>query len=243
MVEETQSEQPLWMAPIATTTPRLEQEFRFDVDWAETKPGFTTDNIDGGNGLEIIPAKNIEVIFNLPPYLEHHSTTVTDGYGDVSFLAKYRLFAANAEHGNYILTAFLGWSIPTGSYNNGARNAILTPTIAYGKGYRNFDLQGTFGVTLPTGNEAIIGRTLLWNDAFQYHIFHNFWPEVEMNYTHFQGGDHDGMTQVFVTPGLMVGRLHVWKSVSFAVGGGYQIATTHFHTSNHNGIFSVRFPF
>jgi len=27
------------------------------------------------------------------------------------------------------------------------------------------------------------------------------------------------------------------------VGGGMQIATTHFHRNNHNGIFSVRFPF
>jgi len=25
------------------------------------------------------------------------------------------------------------------------------------------------------------------------------------------------------------------------VGGGIQIATTHFHRNNHNGIFSVRF--
>jgi hypothetical protein len=31
--------------------------------------------------------------------------------------------------------------------------------------------------------------------------------------------------------------------VGFTVGGGYQIATTHFHTSNHNAILSIRFPF
>jgi len=29
----------------------------------------------------------------------------------------------------------------------------------------------------------------------------------------------------------------------FTIGGGYQITTTHFHTSNHNTILSVRFPF
>jgi hypothetical protein len=67
---------------------------------------------------------------------------------------KYRLAAANEEHGNYILTAFLQVTFPTGQYKNGSTNTIVTPTIAYGKGIGSFDVQGTFGVTLPTGNEV-----------------------------------------------------------------------------------------
>jgi hypothetical protein len=51
------------------------------------------------------------------------------------------------------------------------------------------------------------------------------------------------MKQNFVTPGLAIGRLHLWQRVGFTIGGEYQIATTHFHTSNHNAILSVRFPF
>lgn len=51
--------------------------------------------------------------------------------------------AGNEEHGNYILTAFLGWSVPTGEYKNRSLHAIITPTIAYGKGIQRFDLQGT----------------------------------------------------------------------------------------------------
>ncbi len=51
------------------------------------------------------------------------------------------------------------------------------------------------------------------------------------------------MKQNFVTPGLIIGRLHLWQRVGFTIGGGYQIATTHFHTSNHNAILSIRFPF
>jgi hypothetical protein len=31
MVERTQAQQPRWITPLATVTPRLEQEFRFDV--------------------------------------------------------------------------------------------------------------------------------------------------------------------------------------------------------------------
>jgi len=51
------------------------------------------------------------------------------------------------------------------------------------------------------------------------------------------------MKQNFVTPGLVMGRFHVAKRLGFSIGGGYQIATTHFHTTNHNAILSIRFPF
>ena len=104
-------------------------------------------------------------------------------------------------------------------------------------------MQGTLGVTLPTGNEAKIGRTYPWNNAFQYHLYRKFWPEVEVNCTHFQDGPDNGQTQVFMTPGLVIGRIHLGKRLALTVGGGIQIATTHFHRNNHNGIFSVRFPF
>ena len=76
--------------------------------------GITTDNFDGGKGLELIPFEKVEVIFNVPPYLAHNDPTVHDGFGDAAFLVKYRLLSANDKHSNYILTAFLGWNLPTG---------------------------------------------------------------------------------------------------------------------------------
>lgn len=42
---------------------------------------------------------------------------------------------------------------------------------------------------------------------------------------------------------VIFGRFPIYKRLAIAVGGGFQIATTHFHTNNHNGIFTVRFPF
>jgi hypothetical protein len=242
-VDKTQAEQPRWITPLATTTPRLEEEVRYDQLWQVNPKGVTTNNYDGGKGLELIPFEKVEVIFNVPPYLDHNNPKVKNGFGDVAFLVKYRLLSANKEHGNYILTAFLGWSLPTGSYSNGGKHAVITPTIAYGKGLGDFDLQGTFGIAFPSSDTHIVGRNYLWNNAFQYHLFKKFWPEVELNSTFFQQGDHDGMKQNFVTPGLIIGRLHLWNRVGFSFGGGYQIATTHFHTTNHNAILSVRFPF
>jgi hypothetical protein len=120
---------------------------------------------------------------------------------------------------------------------------VITPTIAYGKGFGNFVLQGTFGVGLPTVDTTLVGRNYAWNNTFQYRVFRKFWPEVELNSTFFHDGKNDGQKQNFVTPGLVMGRFRLWGRVGFTAGGGYQIATTHFHTSNHNAIHSIRFPF
>jgi hypothetical protein len=242
-VDKTKDEQPHWVTPLATTTPRLEEEYRYDQLWQVNAKGITTDNYDGGKGLELIPFEKVEVIFNVPPYLDHNSATARNGWGDVAFLVKYRLLAANEERGNYILTAFLGWSLPTGQFSNGALHPVITPTIAYGKGFGNFDVQGTFGAGLPTADTSILGRTFAWNNTFQYRVWRKFWPEVEMNSTFFQDGKNDGRKQNFVTPGLVMGRFRLAGRVGVTVGGGYQIATTQFHTTNHNAIFTVRFPF
>jgi len=242
-VDKTKDEQPHWVTPLATTPPRLEEEYRYDQFWQNNARGVTTDNFDGGKGLELIPFEKVEVIFNQPPYIEHNDPKVRDGFGDVAFLVKYRLFSANEEHGNYILTAFLGWSLPTGDHKNGALHAVITPTIAYGKGFGNFDLQGTFGIGLPVADTNLVGRTYAWNNTFQYRVFRKLWPEVELNSTFFQQGKNDGQKQNFVTPGLVMGRFRLWGRVGFTIGGGYQIATTRFHTNNHNAILSIRFPF
>jgi hypothetical protein len=83
---------------------------------------------------------------------------------------------------------------------------VITPTIAYGKGFGNFDLHGTFGVGAPTADTNIVGRNYAWNNTFQYRAFRKFWPEVELNSTFFQDGKNDGQKQNCVTPGLVMGR-------------------------------------
>jgi hypothetical protein len=244
MVSHTQAEQPHWITPVATTTPRLEQEFRYDIFWQTNNAGITTENYGGAKGLEIIPQEHVEVILVTPPaFIVHNNPAVRDGFGDWGFLIKYRALASNEEAGNYILTFFFQATLPTGQYKNGQTDAILMPTVAYGKGFGNFDFQGTFGATLPTGNESTIGRTFPWNNAFQYRIHRKFWPEVEVNYTHFVDGPDNGKTQVFMTPGLVIGKFPIHKRLALTFGGGFQIATTHFHRNNHNGIFTIRFPF
>jgi hypothetical protein len=54
-VDKTQSQQPHWITPIATTTPRLEEEVRYDQDWLQHADGYTWNEYDGAKGLELIP--------------------------------------------------------------------------------------------------------------------------------------------------------------------------------------------
>jgi len=143
-VSATQAEQPHWVTPVATVTPRLEQEFRFDVLHEVTPTGNVT-NLSNGKGLEVIPTRHTELLFNLPPYLLHQNPKTVDGWGDVSFLLKYRFLARNEQHGGAILTGFLGGSVPTGTYKNGSISAVVTPTLAGGKGWGKFDVQSTLG--------------------------------------------------------------------------------------------------
>ncbi|HEX5243610.1 MAG TPA: hypothetical protein VFW23_10155, partial [Tepidisphaeraceae bacterium] len=183
-VSATQAEQPHWITPLVTVTPRLEQEFRFDVSRALLPSGDDLVNLGVGKGLELIPSRRIEVIIAAPPsYLVHNNPRLKDGFGDESFLLKYRLLSGNEEHGKYIVTAFLAGSMPTGSYKNGSVAAVVTPTIAAGKGFGNFDVQSTFGVGLPVDSQTILGHALAWNTAFQYNVHRFFWPELEVNST------------------------------------------------------------
>jgi hypothetical protein len=241
-VNATQAEQPHWMTPIATVTPRLEQEFRFDIVHQQIPAGNVT-NLDGGKGLELIPSRRIELLLNLPPYLLHQNPKLTDGWGDVSFTMKYRFFARNEEHGSAILTAFLGGSIPTGTDKNGSTSAIVTPTLAGGKGWGRFDVQSTLAGTLPVNSTNIVGRTIVSNSAFQYHVMKRLWPEVEINSMSWFGGTNDGKKQTFATPALILGRFPIHKRLALSAGVGFQIALTHFHGYDHAFLASIRMPF
>jgi hypothetical protein len=241
-VNKTQAEQPHWVTPLATVTPRLEQEFRSDFVRQITPQHTDTWNYGNGKGLELIPERHTELLFNISPYIQHNSLA-DDGFGDVSFLGKYRILAGNEERrSGYILTAFLGATIPTGSYKNGLTDATVTPTLAGGKGWGRFDFQTTLGGQLPLAHSDKLGRPVAWNTALQYRASRMLWPEVEFNTTHFNGGASDGKTQNFVTPG-MIGRFHLHNRIGLTVGAGMQIATSQFHTYDHGLLLTARMPF
>src|ERR1035437_3421121 len=91
-VTATQSAQPHWVTPLVTVTPRLEQEFRTDFVRQTNAKREDTWNLGNSKGLEIIPFRRIELLFNVPPFFDH-DTGARDGFGDVSFNSKLRILS------------------------------------------------------------------------------------------------------------------------------------------------------
>jgi hypothetical protein len=140
-VAETQSEQPHWITPLVTVTPLLEEEYRFDFDLEALPYSRSVDAYGAGKGLELIPARSIEVILGQPSYNVHSPDGAENGFGDASLLVKYRLTARNQPQGNYVVSLFFGATAPTAGRGNGPGRSILTPTLAAGKGGGPFDLR------------------------------------------------------------------------------------------------------
>jgi hypothetical protein len=256
-VTRIQNEQPHWVTPLVTVTPRLEEEYRYDQLWQAQPHGKALDNFGTNKGLELIPFQNTEIILGVPGWIAHNGalphkpkkgkkpgpTPASDGWADETFLIKYRILSGNEENGDYILTAFMGFSVPTGDDGNSAGHTIYTPTIAFGKGFGNFDVQSTVGVAIPNGGVDRLSMPLSWNTAFQYRIFRYFWPELEFNYTWFTLGENTGKNQLFITPGLLIGRIPIHDRVGMTFGAGYQVAVTH-HPAYNNGVIATgRIPF
>ena len=240
--------QPHWMTPVVTVTPRLEQEYRYDQTWQNRPNSVDITNYGGGKGLELIPTANTELIIGEPAYQTRNTPKGrVSGWADETLLLKYRVLSANEEHGNYIVTAFLGVSVPSGSDVFTNHDTIVTPTIAAGKGWgtraAGFDVQSTLGVAIPTGDKRTLGMPAVWNTALQAHILEKLWPEIEVSYTYYKDGPNDGKKQVALTAGLVLGRFEITPRLKLIVGGGYQKPVSSFYTFNHTWLLTARAAF
>lgn len=251
-VKEAQDSQPHWITPVATVTPRLEEEFRLDAGFQHLGNGADLDNYGMGKGLELIPTTTNEIILNLPPYERRTRRKPAEGFGDDPvLLIKQRFISANAQSGDYIVSGFLGVQAPTGvsAFTNHAY--VVTPTIAAGKGWGDFDVQATLGFAYPLSHIHEIGTSVITNVAFQYHLGEVFWPELEVNSTHWNNGLRGGKTQVFLTPGVIFGRFPIAGRMKAIFGVAYQVALSPKVTTvpvltptyNHQLIVTTRLTF
>ena len=243
MGEKVQATQPDWLSPLATTSGRLKQEFRFDTFDQPSANGNRTYQLGGSKGLEFITSPWTQLLLGVPTYTVISPNGPSGGFGDLPLQLKFRIASAERSEGNYLLTFILAATAPTGSHRYGGGDGVLTPTIAAGKGWGRFDVQSTFGANLPAGSTAKLGRQLQWNTALQCRAAWKLWPELEVNSTFYQTGPHAGEKQVFLTPGLGFGRVHLAGRFRFSSAAGMQIAATRFHTYNRRWIFSERFSF
>ena len=248
-VDKTQEEQPHWMTPLVTVTPRLEEEYRYDQIVQNKAGGTTLTNNGGGKGLELIPSEHVEVIIGQPGYLSNQTPkTITSGWADESLLMKYRFLSANEEQGNYIVTGFMGVTLPTGSPAFTQNHTVTTPTLAVGKGWGTRDqgvnIQSTYSKSFPSGNQDILGEPTVWNTSFQGHFSNYFWPEIETSVTHWQGGLLAGKDQTIVTYGILFGRIPLEGRTRLILGAGYQTANmSGFSTFGSGWVTSARLAF
>lgn len=246
-VRITSSQQPGWPVPVFSPSSGLVQLIRFDAVRQYTPTRATVWNFDGGKGFNLIPWYKTEVDINLPPFLEHSAPNAIDGPGDLSMVAKYRVFAANEEHGAYSVSVGASGTAPTGTYKNGSADGTISPTIFVGKGFGCFDVQSAASELLPTGHTRSIGRPIVWNTALQAKVKKILWPEVEFNSTFNRGGANNGKDQAFVTPGFEVSKIRIVPNetsrLALIFGAGEQIAVTHYHAYNHALSFTGRIVF
>lgn len=226
--DAARASQPQWSSPLATTTGLMEQRLRLDFNQQHSGNGADTTLLDGGKGLDLIVSPTNEIQIALPPY-ELRSATATSkalaGYGDWTFLRmEQRLFSASKDDGDYVVTAWLAIQAPTGIKSLTSTAWSLQPTLAFGKGWGDFDVQGTIGAVLPASNVHVLGQQIQSNTAFQYHLDTVLWPEVEVNWTWYPDGQRAGLNQVYLTPGLVVGQFDIGHGLKFTTGLGYQIA-------------------
>jgi hypothetical protein len=243
MADEVQATQPQWLSPLATTSGRLKNEFRYDIWGQPTVGGGNLYQFGGNKGFEFITSSRTQLLIGVPTYDLESPNGPPGGFGDLPLMLKFRIASAEEREGNYLLTFLLAATVPTGSHRYGAGDSVLSPTLAFGKGWGRFDAQSTFGANLPAGETAKLGRQLQWNTAFQYRTAWKLWPEIEVNSTFYTTGKNSGDKQVFLTPGLGFGRIRLGRNLRFSSAAGMQIAATRFHTYNHRWMFSMRASF
>ena len=212
--------------------------------------------------MELIPTYNTEIILASPPYVAANGPKGdAQGWGDwPAFLVKYRFISANEENGNYIISGFFQMSDPLATPGKISNNVLTAqPTLAFGKGWGDFDIQMTISQQYPVSalsspgttagtNMRNYGDPILWNTAVQYHFLQYFWPEMEVNYEYWPNGEHQGLSQVLLTPGIIFGRFRIGKDSpdrpeNLIVGAGYQFAVTANPVIQNNVVATVRVTF
>ena len=139
--DKAKEEQPRWITPLATTTPRLEQEFRYDILWQQARPGAKyTRNFGNSKGLELIPFDKIEIIVGIPPYIIHNNLTEALRVGTISkrIVVEVEVNATFFRDGK----------------NDRKKQVLITPGLVVGR----VPLTSRLGLTLGAGLQNVVSE-------------------------------------------------------------------------------------
>ena len=230
-VKATQADQPSWAAPLNTVTPLLKEFVQYSQAYQTQANGANLALYNGGSpgvGIHIIPDYYNEVFIGTPTDQVRTNKLSASGLIDMPFLLlKTRLASANAENGDYVVTAYLSGQAPIGIRPFTLNSYYITPTIAAGKGWGDFDIQATVGTPWPTSNLDKLGGQLATSVTFQYHLFEYLWPEFSMNDTYWFNGPRQGLNQLLIGPDAVIGPYPIpGTSLKASLLVGYQFAVT-----------------
>src|SRR3984893_4274078 len=225
-VDQARESQPHWLPPLMTLSPLITELLRQDAYYQWMGNGARLLNLGAGKGLFLVPTKTNEVDIGLPTDQERYGAQPAAGLADWQFLlVKQRLFSANAQEGNYVVTAALAAQAPIGAAPLTNNAFVIAPTLAAGKGFGNLNIQAATSLVIPTAHEDTIGTTWRTNVTFQYQLGQIFWPEFEVNWAHWlDGSQRGGLDEVFLTVGALFGPFPIGGRMAIVVGGGFQFA-------------------
>ncbi len=150
--DRSKSEQPHWVTPLATTTPRLEQEVRYDLVWQRRPDGSTLENSGNSKGLELIPAEKVKVILGVPAYVVHDQAPARNGFADWRVLwnnaLQYQLFRRLWPEVEINTTFFQQGK------NDGQQQTFVTPGLVVGR----LPLTDRLGLTIGAGIQLAVSR-------------------------------------------------------------------------------------
>jgi len=228
LVAQVRANQPTWATPLITTTGLLLHRYRFDLAEQHVGNGNQTTVLDGGKGLDLIVSDRTEIQIAMPPYDIRNTPTgqgVFSGFADWGFFrVKQQLASSPSSADDYLVSVLLQAQAPTGTPQLTSNAWTFLPTLAFGKGWGDFNVQASVTGVLPASNVSTLGDQIQTNVAFQYRLMKVLWPELEVSWTYWIAGQRDGLNQVFLTPNLIVGRLPLADNLSLTVGFGYQFA-------------------
>ena len=93
------------------------------------------------------------------------------------------------------------------------------------KALDKFNVQAATGFAVPTAHQSTLGTSWTTNTTLQYNLADVFWPEFEVNWTHWlDGTQRGGQDQLVLTFGAIIGPLPLAGRLALTVGAGYQFA-------------------
>jgi opacity protein-like surface antigen len=228
LVARVRANQPSWATPLITTTGSLLHRYRFDLAEQHVGNGNQTTILDGGKGVDLIVSDRTEIQITMPPYDIRNTPTgqgVFSGFADWGFVrVKQQLASSPSSADDYLVSVLLQAQAPTGTPQLTSNAWTFLPTLAFGKGWGDFNIQASVTGVLPASNVSTLGDQIQTNVAFQYRLMKVLSPELEVSWTYWIAGQRDGLNQVYLTPNIIIGRLPLADNLSLTAGFGYQFA-------------------